>query len=146
MPYFSCVHTIHTWKCQNTHCKLLSALCHNNLKSTGVKIKGLVTSYAKFLYLGQCLAKRPFWGLNYITIQFVRYTKQHIFATVQPFDFKFCTLVSTSLLSVEIDFGALHIFHTVGTKCSNPKGYNCAFLQVRVLKTHQIWNVHRGVL
>ena len=36
---------------------------------------------------------------------------------------------------MEIDFGALHIFHTVGTKCSNPKGYNCAFLKVRVLKT-----------
>ena len=98
------------------------------------------------MYMGQCPAKRPFWGLNFITIKFVRYTKQHIFATVQPFAFKFCTLVYTSLLSVEIDFGALRVFRTVGTKRSNSKGYKFTFLQVRVLKTRQIWNVHRGVL
>jgi hypothetical protein len=97
-------------------------------------------------YMGQCPAKRPFWGLNFITIKFVRYTKQHIFATEQPFVFKFCTLVSTSLLSVEIDFRILHAFHTVNTKRSNPKGYRFTFLQVRVLKTRQIWNVYRGVL
>ena len=29
-------------------------------------------------------AKSPFWGLNYITIKFIRYTKQHIVAMVPP--------------------------------------------------------------
>ena len=38
--------------------------------------------------MGQCPAKSPFWGLNFITIKFVRYTKQHIFATVQHFCFQ----------------------------------------------------------
>lgn len=87
--------------------------------------------------MGQCPAKQPFWGLNFITIKFVRYTKQHMFITVQPFIFKFCALVSTSLISVEIDFGILHVFHTVDTKRSNPKDYKLVFLQVRVSKMRQ---------
>ena len=50
------------------------------------------------------------------------YTKQHIFATVQPFPLKVRTLVLTSSLYVEIDFSALIIFHAASTKIANPAG------------------------
>ena len=52
------------------------------------------------LYLGQCPAKSGLWGYNFITIKIACCTKQHIFATVLPFPFKFHTLVSTPFLCV----------------------------------------------
>ena len=54
--------------------------------------------------MGQCPAKSGLWSYNFITIKIVRCTKQHIFATVLPFPFKFRTLVSTPFLCVKIDF------------------------------------------
>ena len=44
---------------------------------------------------------------NFITIKIACYTKQHIFATVQPLPLKVRTLVLISSLYVEVDFGAL---------------------------------------
>ena len=73
-------------------------------------------------YLGRCPAKSPFWSFNFITIKIVRYAKQHIFTTVLYFLFKFRTLVHTSVLSVQTDFGALDIFRAMVTKVSNPMG------------------------
>ena len=62
--------------------------------------------------MGQCPAKSGLcMGYNFITIKIAYYTKQHIFATVQPFRLKVRTLVLTSSLYVEIDFDALIIFH-----------------------------------
>ena len=58
--------------------------------------------------MGQCPAKSGLWGYNFISIyrsiKIARCTKQHIFATVQPFPFKFRTLVPTPFLCVKIDF------------------------------------------
>ena len=96
--------------------------------------------------MGQCPAKSGLWGYNFITIKIVSYTKQHIFATVQPFPFKFRTLVSRSSLYVGIHFEALIIFHGVSAQIANTTGSNSTFLHVRVLKTRQIRVVHRGVL
>ena len=73
-------------------------------------------------HMGRCPAKSPFWSFYFITIKIVRYTKQHIFTTVLYFLFKFRTLVHTSVLSVETDFGALDIFHAMVIKVSNPMG------------------------
>ena len=73
-------------------------------------------------YMGQCPAKSPFWSFNFITIKYVRYTKQHIFTTVLYCLFKFRTLVHTSVLSVQTDFGALDNFHAMVIKVSNPMG------------------------
>ena len=75
-----------------------------------------------YIYMGRCPAKSPFWSLNFITIKIVHYTKQHIFTTVLYFLFKFCTLVHTSVLSVQTDFGALDIFHAMVANVSNPMG------------------------
>ena len=72
--------------------------------------------------MGRCPAKSPFWSFNFITIKFVRYTKQHIFTMVLYFLFKFRTLVHTSVLSVQTDFGALDNFHVMVIKVSNPMG------------------------
>ena len=66
--------------------------------------------------MGQCPAKSGLWGYNFITIKIACYTKQHIFATVQPFPFKFRTLVSTSSLYVRMHFEALIIFNGVSAK------------------------------
>ena len=113
----------------------------------GLSTRLLMTSASKLnKYMGQCPAKSGLWGYNFITIKIAYCTKQHIFATVQPFPFRFRTLVSTSSLCVEIDFGALIIFHGVSAKIANTTGYNSSFLHVRVLKTRQIRVVHRGVL
>ena len=72
--------------------------------------------------MGQCPAKSGLWGYNFITIKIARYTSQHIFATVQPFPFKFRTLVPTQFLSVEIDSCNLRIFRAAGTAFVNPAG------------------------
>ena len=48
------------------------------------------------------------------------YTKQHIVATVLTLPLKVRTLVLTSSLYVEIDFGALIILHAASTKIANP--------------------------
>ena len=47
------------------------------------------------------------------------YSKQHIFATVQPFPVKFRTFVSTSSVYVRVHFEALIIFHGVSAKIAN---------------------------
>ena len=57
-----------------------------------------------------------------ITIKIARCTKQHIFATVLLFPFKFRTLVPTPFLCVKIDFCDLHIFRAVDTTIVNPAG------------------------
>ena len=75
-----------------------------------------------YIYMGQCLAKSGLWGYNFITIKIARCTKQHIFATVLRFPFKFCTLVPTPFLCVKIDFCDLHIFRAVDTTIVNPAG------------------------
>ena len=74
------------------------------------------------LQVGQCPAKSGLWGYNFITIKIARCTKQHIFATVLHFLFKFRTLVPTPFLCVKIDFCDLHIFHAVDTTIVNPAG------------------------
>ena len=61
-------------------------------------------------------------GYNFITIKIARCTKQHIFATVLPFPFKFHTPVPTPFLCVKIDFCDLHIFRAVDTTIVNPAG------------------------
>ena len=73
-------------------------------------------------YMGQCPAKSGLWGYNFITIKIARCTKQHIFATVLLFPFKFCILVPTPFLYVKIDFCDLHIFRAVDTTIINPAG------------------------
>ena len=72
--------------------------------------------------MGQSPAKSGLWGYNFITIKIASYTKQHIFATVQPFPFKFRTLVSTSPLYVRSHFEALIIFHGDSAKIANTIG------------------------
>ena len=47
------------------------------------------------VHMGQCPAKSGLWGYNFITIKIARCTKQHIFAKVLRFPFKFCTIVPT---------------------------------------------------
>ena len=42
-----------------------------------------------YIYMGQCPAKSGLWGYKFITIKIARCTKQSIFATVQPFPFRF---------------------------------------------------------
>ena len=74
------------------------------------------------LHMGQCPAKSGLWGYNFITIKIARCTKQHIFAMVLPFPFKFHTLVSTPFLCVKIDFCDLYIFRAVDTTIVNPAG------------------------
>ena len=95
--------------------------------------------------MGQCPAKSGLWGYNFITIKIARCTKQHIFATVIPFPFKFLTLVPTPFLCVKIDLCYLHLFRAVDTTIVNPAGYKSTFHHVRVLKMRQIRSVHRGV-
>ena len=73
-------------------------------------------------YMGQCPAKSGLWGYNFITIKIARCTKQHIFATVLHFHFKFRTLDPTPFLSVKIDFCDIHIFRAVDTTIVNPAG------------------------
>ena len=70
--------------------------------------------------MGQCPAKSGLWGYNFITIKIARCTKQHIFATVLPFPFKFLTLVLTPFLCVKIDFCDLDLFRAVDTTIVNP--------------------------
>ena len=67
-------------------------------------------------------AKSTFWSLNFITINIVRYKKQHNFTTVLYFLIKIRTLVYTSVHSVQTDFGALDIFRAMIAKVSNPMG------------------------
>ena len=74
------------------------------------------------LHMGQCPAKSGLWGYNFITIKIERCTKQHIFAMVLRFPFKFRTIVPTPFLCVKINFCDLHIFHTVDTTIVNPAG------------------------
>ena len=73
-------------------------------------------------YMGQCPAKSGLWGYNFITIKIARFTKQHIFATVLPFSFKFRTLVPTPFLCVKIDLCDLHLFRAVDTTIVNHAG------------------------
>ena len=73
-------------------------------------------------YVGQCPAKSGLWGYNFITIKIARCTKQHIFATVVPFPFKFRKLISTPFLCVKIDFYDLYLFRAVDTTIVNPAG------------------------
>ena len=68
------------------------------------------------------IIKSGLWGYNFITIKIARCTKQHIFATVLRFPFKFRTLVPTPFLSVKIDFCDLHLFRAVDTTIVNPAG------------------------
>ena len=75
-----------------------------------------------FPYMGQCPAKSGFWGYNFITIKIARCSKQHIFATVLRFRFKFRALVPTPFLCVKIDSCDLHIFRAVDTTIVNPAG------------------------
>ena len=75
-----------------------------------------------YSYMGQCPAKSGLWGYNFITIKVAHCTKQHIFATVLRFPFKFRTLVSTPFLCVKFDFCDLHIFRAVDTIIVNPAG------------------------
>ena len=70
----------------------------------------------------QCPAKSGLWGYNFITIKIARCSKQHIFATVLPFSFKFRTPVPTPFLCVKIDFCDLNIFRGVDTTIVNPAG------------------------
>ena len=63
-----------------------------------------------YMYMERCPAKSGLWGYNFITIKIARCTKQHIFATVLLFPFKFHTLVPTPFLCVKIDFCDLHLF------------------------------------
>ena len=82
---------------------------------TGNEVHSNVTSHndsmvAGGYYMGQCPAKSGLWGYNFITIKIARCTKQHIFATVLPFPFKFRALVLTPFLCVKIDFYDLLIF------------------------------------
>ena len=74
------------------------------------------------VYMGQCPAKSGLWGYKFITIKIAHCTKHNIFATVQPFPFKFNTLLSTPFLCVKIDFCELHIFRAVDTTIVNPAG------------------------
>ena len=74
------------------------------------------------IYMGQCPAKSGLWGYNFITIKIARCTKQHIFATVLPFPFKFRTLVPTPFLCMKIDFYDLRLFRAVDTTIVNPAG------------------------
>ena len=74
------------------------------------------------MYMGQCSAKSGLWGYNFIPIKIARCTKQHIFATVLQFPFKFRTLVPTSFLCVKIDFCDLDIFRAMDTTIVNPVG------------------------
>ena len=81
----------------------------------------------KYIYLFQCIlgtvsSKIGLVGYNFITIKIAPCTKQHIFATVIRFPFKFCTLVSPPFLCVKIDFYDLHIFRSVDTTIANPAG------------------------
>ena len=69
-----------------------------------------------------CPAKSGLWGYNLITIKIACCTKQHIFATVLPFPFKFRTLVPTPFLSVKIDFCDLDLFRALDTTIVNPAG------------------------
>ena len=71
-------------------------------------------------HVGQCPAKSGLWGYNFITIKIARCTKQHIFATVLLFLFKFRTLVPTPFLCVKIDFCDLDLFRAVDTTIVNP--------------------------
>ena len=66
------------------HCVLKS--CHHSVFKIIMKVLG---------DMGQCPAKSGLWGYNFITIKIARCTKQHIFATVVRFPFKFRTLVPT---------------------------------------------------
>ena len=75
-----------------------------------------------YQYRGQCPAKSGLWGYNFITLKNARCTKQHIFATVLCFPFKFRTLVPTPFLCVKIDFCDLHIFRAMDTTIVNPAG------------------------
>ena len=86
------------------------------------------------------------WGYNFITIKIARCTKQHIFATLLRFPFKFRTFVPTPFLCVKIDFCDLHIFRAMDTSIINPAGWNSSFLHVQELKTRQIRVAYRGVL
>ena len=62
--------------------------------------------------MGQCPAKSGLWGYNFITIKIARCTKQHIFATVLPFLFKFYTVVPTPFFCVkQISGGFDHCFY-----------------------------------
>ena len=73
--------------------------------------------------MGQCPAKSGLWGYNYKSLlKIARSTKQHIFATVLRFPFKFRTLVLTPFFCVKIDFCALHIFRAVDTTIVNHAG------------------------
>ena len=54
--------------------------------------------YILYIYMGQCPAKSGLWGYNVITIKIACCNKQHIFATVLRFPFKFRTLVPTPFL------------------------------------------------
>ena len=78
--------------------------------------------FAHNRYMGRCPAKSPFWSFYFITIKIVRYTKQLIFTTVLYFLFTFRTLVHTSVLYVQTEFGALNIIHVMVIKVSNPMG------------------------
>ena len=83
--------------------------------------------FFKYIYMGQCPAKSGLWGYNYITIKIARCTKQHIFATVLRFPFKFRTLVPTPFLCVKIDFCDLQRFRAVNTTIVNPAVRNPHF-------------------
>ena len=63
-----------------------------------------------YIYMG---AKSGLWGYYFITIKIACCTKQHIFATVLRFPFKFRTCVPTPFLCVKIDLCDLHIFRAV---------------------------------
>ena len=76
----------------------------------------------KIIYFWDSVQQNRACEVNFITIKIACYTKQHIFATVQPFPLKVRTLVLTSSLYVEIDFDALIIFHPTSTKIANPTG------------------------
>ena len=99
-------------------------ICHAALccpLAIAVKILHL-TMYTKlYNYMGQCPAKSGLWGYNFITLKIARCTKQHIFASVLPFHFKFRTFVSTPFLCVKIDFCDLHIFRAVDTTILTPR-------------------------
>ena len=99
--------------------KYCHTYCHQLCLSPVVNIGAVIHVY---IYMGQCPAKSGLWGYNFITIKIAHCTKQHIFATVLRFSFKFRTLVPTPFLYVKIDFCDLHIFRAVDTTIVNPRG------------------------
>ena len=90
--------------------------------SPGLPLYAVFLLFYIYRDMGQCPAKSGLTGYNFITIKIARCTKQHIFATVLRYPFKFLTLVPTPFLCVKVDFYDLHLFRAVDTTIVNPAG------------------------